>query len=144
MLSSEWDGLTTFHCYSQSLPSCLFYIEHILPTKAHPPTTLMHTLTTRGRFCAAKEPHLWFLSAHCLHLIRTHTERRTLSEVAAVAAAQITLSLLDQSGASQVHVFLNTERIHWSIHILLIYTVNPKNISDKNKFLCFSGCRRTV
>lgn len=104
----------------------------------------MHTLTTRGRFCAAKEPHLWFLSAHCLHLIRTHTERRTLSEVAAVAAAQITLSLLDQSGASQVHVFLNTERIHWSIHILLIYTVNPKNISDKNKFLCFSGCRRTV
>lgn len=104
MFSSQADGLTAFHCYLQSLPPCLCDIEHIL-LQRHNPTTPMRFFTTGGRFCAVKASMLFFL----LSLSNAHTQTRTLSKVAAVAAAQITLSLLSQSDMHlrPTYIFLN-------------------------------------
>lgn len=73
LLSSESEGLTTFHGYLQSLPPCLFYIEHIL-LQRHTATTPMHILTTRGRFLCSGRTFSLVLSAHCLHLMHKHRQ----------------------------------------------------------------------
>lgn len=104
--------LPHFHCSLQSLPPCLFYIEHILLHQRHAPTTPMHTLTTRGRLCAVEEPLVWFylltVSISC-----THTDKDFVQGCCCCCCPNHPLSPQPIRGASQVHIFLNIWRIHW-------------------------------
>lgn len=87
------------------LASMLFYIEHILPQR-HTPTTPVHTLTTRGRFCAVEEPLLRVLSAHCLHLMHTHRQRLCPRLLLLLLPKSPSLSSTNQRCISGPHIFL--------------------------------------
>lgn len=141
-LSSQSDGLTTFHCYLQSLPPCLFYIEHILPQR-HTPTTPVHTLTTRGRFCAAEEPLLWFCP---LTVSISCTDKDFVQGCCCCCCPDHPLSPQPIRGASQVHVIkefnLKDSLVSWYT-VLYSSTVqsrwiNLENNSDENRFLFFA------
>lgn len=55
--------LTTCHCYLQSLPPCLFYIEHILP---NPNSCFAHFDHWRATLCSNNLD----MSVDCVHVIQ--------------------------------------------------------------------------
>ncbi len=73
----------------------------------------MHTLTTRGRSCAVEEP---------VSMLCTYTDK-DFDQVAAFAAAQITLSLLNQSEMHLRSTYFYIEKVI-SIYETLIRTIN--------------------
>lgn len=105
VLSSESNGLTTFHRYLQSLPPCLLYIEHIL-LQRHTPAGFMHRLTTSGRVCAVEEPLLRFypltVSISC-----THTDTDLVQGCCCCCCPNHPLSPQPIRDASQVHILWN-------------------------------------
>lgn len=72
-----------------------------------------------------------------------HTQTRTLSKVAAVAAAQITLSLLSQSDMHLRPTYFKTFKGFIGIHDRLYsstvesWQIELENNSDENQLLCF-------